>query len=55
LLGLAELDGLEGVCLLGSKSEIAHDREAAFRVLRLLERFWDPPSKNPHGILNRFE
>jgi proteasome assembly chaperone (PAC2) family protein len=38
LLGLAEKMGLKGVCLLGSTPSLTADREAAFRIYRLLRK-----------------
>jgi proteasome assembly chaperone (PAC2) family protein len=38
LLGLARKKGLEGICLLGSTPSLTADREAAFRVYRLLRK-----------------
>ncbi len=38
LLGIAKKKGLKGVCLLGSTSSLTVDREAAFRVYRLLRK-----------------
>jgi len=38
LLGLAEKRALKGVCLLGSTPGLTADREAAFRVYRLLRK-----------------
>jgi len=37
LLGLAEKRGLKGVCLLGSTAGLKTDREAAFRVYKILK------------------
>ncbi len=45
LLGLAKLSGLEGVCLIGSVSDITDDQEAAFKVLKLLRRIVGPTLK----------
>jgi uncharacterized protein (TIGR00162 family) len=38
LLGLAEKKGIKGICLLGSTPSLTTDREAAFRVYRLLRK-----------------
>jgi len=38
LLGLAKRRGMDGVCLLGSTTGIAADRESAFHVFRFLTR-----------------
>jgi proteasome assembly chaperone (PAC2) family protein len=38
LLGLAEKRGLKGVCLLGSTEGFTTDREAAFRVYKMLKK-----------------
>ena len=38
LLGLAEKKAIKGVCLLGSTPSLTADREAAFRVYRLLRK-----------------